>query len=141
MRSVTFSVRGVPKPKGSLQPFLMRRKDGRVVARARHDNPGTEGWQSLVHGQAQTLYEPPFDGAVRVAILFRLPRPKSYPKRVVHCVRKPDVDKLARLVLDGLAGVLFARDQAVVELHARKVYAPADVAPGAEITVTEADLD
>jgi Holliday junction resolvase RusA-like endonuclease len=102
------------------------------------DNPQASGWASLVRGQAQTLYEPPFDGAVAVSVVFRLPRPASLPKRVRHCVKKPDVDKLARNVLDGLTGVLFLDDRVVVDLHARKVYTTADLAPGAVITVAEA---
>lgn len=144
-RSVTFTVRGVPKPKGSMKAFVPKAWAVAAVAAGKtpravvtHDSGDSASWQSLVRGQAQTLYEPPFAGAVGVSILFRMPRPKSLPRRVVHCVKKPDVDKLARLVLDGLAGVLFARDQAVVELAARKVYCPPDLAPGAVITVSEA---
>jgi len=102
------------------------------------DNPAARGWQDLVRGQAQTLYEPPFAGPVVVAVEFRLSRPKSLPRRVVHCVRKPDIDKLARNVLDGLTGVLFLDDAAVVDLRARKVYAAPDEGPGATITVVDA---
>jgi hypothetical protein len=124
-RSVTFTVRGIPKPKGSMKAFVPKGWNRPVVT---HDNAGTKGWESLVRGQAQTLVE----------VLFRLPRPKSLPRRVLHCVKKPDVDKLARLVLDGLTGVLFLDDAAVVDLRARKVYSPEEEAPGAIITVAEA---
>ena len=144
MRSVTFSVLGKPEPKGSTKAFVPKPWAVAAVAAGRspravvtNDNPAAAGWQSLIRGQAQTLYEPPFAGAVQVSVVFRLPRPKSLPRRVQQCVKKPDIDKLARLVLDGLTGVLFLDDAVVVDLHARKVYSPLDVAPGAVITVTE----
>lgn len=131
-RSVTFSVLGKPEPKGSTKAFVPKPWAVAAVAAGRspravvtNDNPAAAGWQSLIRGQAQTLYEPPFAGAVQVSVVFRLPRPKSLPRRVQQCVKKPDIDKLARLVLDGLTGVLFLDDAVVVDLHARKVYATA----------------
>jgi len=144
MRSVTFQVRGKPEPKGSTKAFVPKSWAQAAVAAGKSpravvtsDNPAAAGWQSLIRGQAQTLYEPPFAGPVGVTVVFTLPRPKSLPRRVQHCVKKPDIDKLARNVLDGLTGVLFLDDAVVVDLHAMKFYAPADVAPGAVITVRE----
>lgn len=41
-------------------------------------------------------------------------------------VTMPDVDKLARAMLDGLTGIVFVDDAQVVELTARKCYGPAE---------------
>jgi len=72
-----------------------------------------------------------------VDILFRLPRPKSAPKRVTQPVKRPDVDKLARAVLDGLVdGGAFADDSQVVSLAAQKRFAGA-FRVGCIIYVTE----
>lgn len=75
---------------------------------------------------------------------FFLPRPATVKlsKRALPIV-PPDVDKLARALLDGLGqglngkvgdGVIYGDDSQVVELLARKFYAD-DRAPGADIRI------
>ena len=78
------------------------------------------------------------EGPVAVDLTFRLPRPKTITpaKRPLPHV-KPDIDKLARTVLDALtdSGV-WGDDAQVVELGLSKAYA--DHAPaGVTITLTE----
>jgi len=145
-RRVTLTVHGLPQPKGSTKAFVPRRWAVNAYAAGvspravvTSDNPKVKGWQlaitaAAVQSRAQTA---PFDGPVSVTCTFALPRPSSYPKRIVHHVTKPDVDKLARAVLDALAGVLFGDDAAVTELHASKGYAFAGCNPGVVITVAE----
>ena len=81
---------------------------------------------------------------MRVEIDFYLPRPSSIKKakRALPIV-PPDVDKLARAVLDGLGqglngksgdGMLWGDDSQVIELVASKFYAD-DIEPGATIRV------
>lgn len=72
-----------------------------------------------------------------VEIEFVMPRPKSLGKRDPRHVKRPDVDKLARAILDGLTGVVFADDSAVWCLNARKRYAEVSEAPGCYITAQE----
>jgi len=103
------------------------------------DNPRAKEWQQLVAAQAQTVTDGTlFRGPVTVAVVFRLKRPLSLSRHVVHHLTTPDIDKLARCCLDGLVGVLFDDDRVVVELRARKLYARFLEAPGADITVAEA---
>lgn len=66
---------------------------------------------------------------------FYLPRPKR-PRYRAPAV-KPDVDKLARSILDGLeaAGIL-TNDSRVTHLEATKHYANQTNPPGAHITIT-----
>jgi crossover junction endodeoxyribonuclease RusA len=74
---------------------------------------------------------------VYVRLEFVLPRPVSTPKRrTPPAVKRPDVDKLARAVLDALtsAGAL-ADDSQVVDLHPIKRLAELDETPGCRITV------
>lgn len=137
---LTFAVPGVPQPKGSLKAFRSARSRRVVVT---SDNPKLARWQRAVRVSALEARARrdgrPFPGPVVVACLFLLPRPKSYPKRVVHHTRKPDLDKLVRAVLDALAAKgLFGDDAAVVDLHASKAYVSPGVFPGVVITVTDA---
>jgi Holliday junction resolvase RusA-like endonuclease len=136
MRRVTFSVTGIPQPKGSTKAFVPKGWSRAIVT---NDNPKAKGWQQLVTEQAQTVAaDGMFLGPVTLAVVFRLPRPTAAPRRVVHHLTKPDIDKLARCALDGLTGVLFPDDRVVVELRARKVYARLPEAPGADIIVADA---
>jgi Holliday junction resolvase RusA-like endonuclease len=68
-----------------------------------------------------------------------MPRPQSLPKRVTAHVKKPDVDKLSRCLLDSLKGVVWTDDSQVIVLSARKYYADAGSMPRAEIVVEAAE--
>ena len=84
----------------------------------------------------------PLETPVSVYLYIRLPIPKSYPKkRQEACLsgserptKKPDIDNLAKSVLDGMNGVIFCDDKQVVSLHLKKVYASD---PGVDILVKE----
>ena len=146
-RVVTFTVEGLPQPKGSTKAFVPKSWAMAAAALGRtpravttSDNPKAANWQQLIASQAQRAAAGElFVGPVRVTVIFRLPRPASAPRRVVQHVTKPDIDKLARACLDALTGIVFADDRAVVELRAKKVFA-IDHLPGADITVGDAAL-
>jgi crossover junction endodeoxyribonuclease RusA len=71
-----------------------------------------------------------------VHIEFVMPRPAGTPKsRTPAAVKRPDVDKLARAVLDAITDVLIHDDSAVVHLQATKRLAAIDEPPGADVTV------
>lgn len=70
-------------------------------------------------------------GPVAVDVRFFLPRPKSHfgtgrnATKLKDCapdfhVKKPDVDKLVRAVLDSLSGVVYSDDCQVVDLTTSK---------------------
>lgn len=82
-------------------------------------------WRADVKAAAEKMFTEagfaPFDGPVSVSLAFVMPRPKSAPKsKHVPAVKRPDVDKLARAVLDALTGVAFVDDSQVIELAASK---------------------
>lgn len=145
-RVVTFAVAGVPQPKGSTKAFVPKSWAQAAAAAGTtpravvtSDNPRLKEWQTAIADGAQPFTSGGlFVGPVSVAIVFRLKRPASLPRRVLHHLTVPDVDKLARACLDALEGVLFDNDRAVVELRARKVYAPLAAPPGCDITVAQA---
>lgn len=99
-------------------------------------------WREAVRAETQrAMTEPviraPFGGPLSVILVFSLPRPASLPKKVRHPVRRPDLDKLARAVLDGLtAGGAWKDDSQVVRLAAWKEYA-SDEGPGCMIGFEE----
>jgi crossover junction endodeoxyribonuclease RusA len=137
---IKFSVNGQPAPQGS----KTRNRAGAVYESSKAVRP----WREAIRSETQRACEVPLPGPVSVLIGFRLARPKSHYRtgRNAHLLKdsapgypdgKPDLDKLARAVLDGLKeGGAFWDDAQVVTLAVAKAYA--DVAgTGADIEVQE----
>lgn len=97
------------------------RRGNRVIVTA--DNAKTRPWKDSVAWHAASTRQQfgTADGPVRVTLAFAFDKPKSTPKKVTVKVTKPDIDKLARAMLDGLTeGGLLKDDALVVELRASK---------------------
>ena len=70
--------------------------------------------------------------AVRLDIVFGMPIPQSWSKKqqdaaasgLILPSKKPDIDNLIKAVMDALNGVAYDDDNQVIELSAKKVYAP-----------------
>lgn len=135
--SVTFHLDIEPVPKG-------RPKFSKIGGFVRTYTPKkTSDYESAVRQAAQqAMTREPLETPLSAFLYFRLPVPKSYPKkRVQDCLsglerptKKPDLDNLAKSVLDGLNGVVYLDDSQLVSLHITKVY---DHNPGVDIMVRE----
>jgi crossover junction endodeoxyribonuclease RusA len=102
------------------------------------DNPRLKEWRDLVAYTAQQhVRGGQLSGAVTLRVVFQLARPASLPKRVTTHVTKPDLDKLVRSVGDSLSGVVYRDDSQVVQILARKVYAPLGAPPGVHVEIEE----
>lgn len=131
----TLFVAGAPIPQGSKRAFV---RGGRVsIVEA---NPKHKAWRSAVTDAVASVN---FVGescadAVEVELLFVMPRPKSVTRKFMTV--KPDVDKLARSVLDSITDSgLWADDSQVVGLLVRKAYEQPTVSPGVYITIRHAE--
>lgn len=123
-------VAGVAQPQGSARGF---KKGNRVIVTS--DNKSLRPWRHAVTSEAQQKAafagpDSPLSGALDLELAFVFPRPAGhYGKRgllatapVVKSSR-PDVDKLARAVIDALADAgIFHNDAQVARLMASKVY-------------------
>ncbi len=134
-RLVAFRVAGIPQPKGSTKAFA-RKGGGRPIVTS--DNAKLKPWAHLVAAEAQHHVHALAPAGVSVRLDFVLQRPKSHPKRTTkpHC-SKPDVDKLARGVLDALTGIAWADDSQVTILHASKRYALVEEQPGVLVSLRD----
>jgi len=133
---VTFRVDGLPVAQGSVRAFVA---GGRAVVT--YGRGGTLGsWRQAIAARAadQLGDRPPVDGPVRVVARFGLRRPRSHygargilPRHASELVTTaPDLDKLARALLDALTGVVYRDDRQVVELVLAKRY---DDRPGLDV--------
>ena len=128
---IAFSVRGDPAPQGSKKGWVVK---GRVVMS--ESSKKLKPWRALVAdclsaamvaGNLQAI-----EGPVSVALTFRRRKPKSYPKlKPTWPITAPDVDKLARAVLDALSGIAIRDDAQVVRLLAEKMWGE----PGVDVLV------
>lgn len=133
--TLDFTVYGVPIPQGSVRAFVVK---GRAVVTA--DNRRDLGtWRQEIAAGARAAGAVPCEGPVEVMLTFRLPWPRSRPKRAQWPDKRPDLDKLVRAVLDALTGLAWHDDGQVVALRAVKAYANSrtDPTPGLSVTVTE----
>jgi|SRR6266850_3262278 len=130
-----FTVVGTPIPQGSLKAFMPKGWTRPVLTA---DNKKTKPWRQLVAVACQRELRgdlPAGNGVpMRVELEFYFDRPQSV-KKWADKTTKPDIDKLARSILDALTGVAFEDDSQVTELRCVKAFgSPARV----EIVVEEA---
>lgn len=125
MWPLTFSITGEPRPKG--RP----RVDTRGRFPRMHTDSKTIKYEKTV-GQVAKLAmgpRPVIDGPVSVSLRFRFALPKSMPKYRQRAILAgeeaytggPDVDNLAKAVLDGMNKVVFVDDRLIVRLFTTKV--------------------
>lgn len=149
MTTLTFFVPGIPVPKGSMKAFIPKGWNRAVLT---NDNPKSKPWASVISLTAAMeasniewkmieLY------AIAVQLVFYMPRPRGHygsGKNVgvlkqsapLYPAKKPDIDKLSRLVLDALTGIVWKDDGQVGKLAADKRFA-IDGQTGVAITIWE----
>jgi len=145
MTPMVIRVSGRPAPQGSKRHV----GNGRMVEMSKAVGP----WREAVRAETQLEMwtqgrgGSPLEGPVAVRLRFWLTRPASHygtgrnkavvkPSAPRRPAGRPDVDKLARAVLDGLTmGGAFADDSQVVDLQASKWYVTDGDAAGCVITV------
>jgi Holliday junction resolvase RusA-like endonuclease len=135
--SLTFHIHTIPVPKG-------RPKFSKIGGFVRTYTPKkTQDFEIEVREAAkQAMTREPLETPLAVYLYFRLPIPKSYPKkRIAACLagserptKKPDLDNLAKSVLDALNGVIYQDDSQIVSLHMTKVYSQH---PGIDLLIRE----
>lgn len=141
--AMTIIVYGTPAPQGSKRFIGVAKKTGRGVMI--ESSKKVKPWREDVRNEALRVRAgaAPLDLAVRVRMVFTLPKPSSAPKkRKTFPMRKPDLSKLARSTEDALveAGILADDARIVGYERLEKVYPSEDPealdAPGVLIIIT-----
>lgn len=135
-------VPGNPLPKGSKAAQVYRAKSGKYRARLvevadmkRQSRKAgalvawmdSIGWLAKAEAAGVVL-----QGPVALSCTFYLEKPEK-PKHDSEPITKPDVDKLARAVMDALTEIAYVDDHQVVELVCRKRFATPLKPVGVEI--------
>lgn len=138
--ALTAFVAGRPAPQGSKRGIATKYGKVAMIESSKNVKPWRESIRHALldeHGRARATYP---DGPVFVRLEFVMPRPASTPKRSTPpAVKRPDIDKLQRAVLDavGSAGV-WHDDSQVTRVEATKRIANLDEQPGCHIAISEA---
>lgn len=117
-------VTGLPAPKGSMR-CVGRGGRHQLIA---DNRDRAKAWHEQIVAAGRALLRTaggPLEGPLSVAITFTVPKPASVPLTRLWPITRSagDVDKLVRLVLDGLTDSgIWADDSQVVELSAIKAY-------------------
>jgi Holliday junction resolvase RusA-like endonuclease len=142
---IEFAVRGVePESQGSMTFY----GKGRVShGRPAHDR-ALRAWRGALEAEARVALagREPLEGPVGVEATFWLLRPQAHHagRKRSHPVRsdapaysstKPDLDKLLRAAIDGIAPALLRDDGQVAQVGGEKRYADEPEAVGAQIAV------
>lgn len=123
-------ISGKPAPQGSKRHL----GNGIMVESSKAVKP----WRVDVAWAAREAFLSPMDGPVRLELGFVMPRPKSAPKKSTPAaVKRPDLDKLARAVLDAITGVVVVDDSQIVHLVATKRIAELDEQTGVMLVAHE----
>jgi Holliday junction resolvase RusA-like endonuclease len=138
--NIAFFVKGDPKPQPRPRAFS-RGGHARV-----YDPATAEGWKSLIAQEAKVvLPDKPIEGTIKLVMLFWMKRPKSHfnskgqvkPTAPFQHIQKPDVDNLAKAVMDALSTLgMWVDDSQVFSLHAIKSWAGAESSHGVDISIT-----
>ena len=139
MQSCSFDVTGLPMPKGS----TTRMPNGATLpAGTPESRRRMAQWRDDIRHEAKDAMDgrAPFAGPIRLMCEFRLPVPTSTIRKYQHgwlChTKKPDVDKLFRMLSDALTRIVWNDDSQVCFSIINKVYAW-DGATGAMVVVEE----
>ena len=124
---VMFEIEGKPFGKG--RPRFARR--GKFVST--YTDAKTKSYETTIRDAAKAAMgsSEPLETAVSVSIYIRCPIPASYSnKRKLACLdqderptKKPDWDNCAKIICDGMNGIIFIDDAQIVDAHVTKVYA------------------
>lgn len=127
-----FEVLGIPVAQG--RPRFIRQGDNAVVVKDPEKSKSWKEsvrWQAIEHMKGET---PILDGAIKVAMWFIFPRPKSLQKKIRHHSRRPDIDNCLKGVLDSLKGICWRDDSQVNVLYMHKMYGET---PGVKIEIEQ----
>lgn len=139
----SYFVQGKPHPQGSKTPMVRGGKIYLVEGKGSGIQLHKE-WRAAVSNTTEQYvidnnFEE-FPGIVRVELRFKIRKPKTKHKRLRAVNVRPDIDKLARGVLDGITSLhdtkgIIPDDSHVVQLYSEKFYALPDEPSGVQIDV------
>jgi len=114
---IKFTVYAEPKAKG--RPRFARKKN---FVMAYTDKKTKDAEKEFIDKSEKFKPVHPIEGAVAVKLTFIKEKPKAYPKKVKYWTKKPDIENLAKLVLDAMNEIFWVDDSQIVAISTFKLY-------------------
>lgn len=144
----SFTANGTPAPQGSKNSTALKDKSGAYTGKVNvyESSKKLKPWRKIVAAAARKARGATLDGPVILTIEFRIQRPKGHygtgrnagklkPSAPAYHLKKPDVDKLERGILDALTmAKVYGDDSQVVTVTSFKTFDDHG-APGATVHV------
>jgi len=129
-----FTILGTPQPKQSAR-FRTVKAGDRTFVKSYQKKSVVENERNIafdIKSKLPTGFKP-YDGPLKVTMLFVFPPLTSWPKRMkndfdtgatIYKATKPDLDNISKPTLDAMQGVVFMNDSQIVEMHCTKIFGP-----------------
>ena len=138
---IQFNVDGPPCPQPRQRHRIAGSFGKAFVQNYTPKNDPVNVYKGLVRAEASKVFRgAPLTGSLFVLLVFVMPRPKrlcwknkEMPR--LHHATKPDLDNLAKAVMDALSGVAWVDDAQVCELILSKFIAAGDEKPHTEVAI------
>lgn len=132
MRSYKFTINMAPIAKA--RPKFRRARNGKVCT---YTEKGTREAEDFVKMEVlQTYKDGPQQCPCMVTMTFKKSRPVDKKRLTSYPSRRPDIDNMAKLVMDALNGVIWEDDAQIVGLQAVKIWAQEGEEPGIILEVS-----
>jgi Holliday junction resolvase RusA-like endonuclease len=139
MSCIRFEVVGRAQQKGSARAFVVKGKNSdKPRAVVTSTNTNAKHWEADVRYSAALVIPREHElwtGAVAVAVMFVMPRPKSLKEKWAPYLKVPDLDKLLRCIGDACTNLVYRDDAQIVFSVQHKRYARPGEGPRALVTV------
>lgn len=86
---------------------------------------GTKSYEYQIAQAYRTMFSSKMNGDIKVEIIAHFKISKANTKKIkplTNCTKKPDIDNIVKVVLDGLNKVAYEDDKQVIEVKALKVW-------------------
>jgi Holliday junction resolvase RusA-like endonuclease len=115
-KPIRFFINGEPKP--WRRPTTVIKDGKRWTMQSKPDLWFAQVDQEIL----RNIPDEPHDGGIRITLDFRLIKPRSYSKKVIFPTKKPDLDNLAKLVIDCMTKRFFVDDSQIIDMMVSKVF-------------------
>lgn len=136
---IRFEVIGRAQQKGSARAFVVKGKHSdKPRAVVTSTNTNAKHWEADVRYSAALVMPKDHElwtGAVAIAVMFIMPRPKSLKEKWAPYLKAPDLDKLLRCIGDACTSLVYRDDAQIVFGVQHKRYARPGEGPRALVTV------
>jgi Holliday junction resolvase RusA-like endonuclease len=144
-RIISFSVVGVPAPKGSSRAMMVGAAAVNVPSGSEANRQKLVTWAAEVTNRAVEAMDgrPPFvDTPLSLRVIFRFARPKKHftkaglrPDAPRYHTQKPDLGKLVRSTEDAMTGIVYDDDSRIAHINISKFWCNIGEKPGADIII------